>query len=634
MEKYTVISDTPIWIKQTPSPAGKNVGLAKKNMVIESTGTVDGYLRTEQGYIPLKQETLALVQPLILDDGKIVSKAKATPLVGAEEPDYNTMADREALNYPPTHTDLDGMKKIQQNPEADKAKSEATTNAAVKSTSSITQEHLDQLMAEDSIKRLIASPAGIYGMPYQWLPHVDPRVYGLKDGVMSIGDFSHLGRVYTEKIVAKMPLLIIAPGQPHYNATSNMSLYDILGREIKQGLEEVKSELNDNSGIFYSFEYATTQYFQYVNPILRVAARLLHIDQRTFTTAKGQTIKLDKMDWSQNYNPAVHGENPSSDWTTYLGSSVSHKEVDANEAIKTAAEKSYTGTRSIAFYVDSYFSSDDSISNSPRETELASKANSLRGTAADAAFLAGFVGTVAGKSYNIQGDVSRLIESFKENTTSRIFQNLASSANAIAVGGKMMFPKIWDDSDFSRNYSVKFKLISPEYDTYSWYINILVPLVHLLCLTLPQKSSNSFAYITPFLVRAFYKGMLNCDLGLVTSLSITRGQESGWTQYGLPTIIEVQMNIADLYDGLAMSKNDIGGFQGMFALLKNPLYMDFIANLCGVNLNEPDIRRIISFYKILTKGAIGDLPHVIQGKINQTIENLMLRTYGNWFNHG
>ena len=46
----------------------------------------------------------------------------------------------------------------------------------------------------------------IYGMPYQWMPEVDRRVDGT-------GQF---GRKFYEKILTKMPILVLTPGLPDF----------------------------------------------------------------------------------------------------------------------------------------------------------------------------------------------------------------------------------------------------------------------------------------------------------------------------------------------------------------------------------------------------------------------------------
>src|SRR5699024_7465962 len=111
------------------------------------------------------------------------------------------------------------------------------------------------------------------------------------------------------------------------------------------------------------------------------------------------------------------------------------------------------------------------------------------------------------------------------------------------------------DSDFSNSYDISIKLRTPDGDKLSWFLNIYVPLAHLICLTAPREASDAGpnGYISPFLVRGFYKGLFNCDMGIITNLSITRGREKAWTLDGLPTEVDVSMELKDLYKMLAIT---------------------------------------------------------------------------------
>lgn len=60
-----------------------------------------------------------------------------------------------------------------------------------------------------SAKKFTTSVRGIYGMPYQYMPLVDPK---LSDGTTT----GNYGRLYSERILERMPLLVVSPGIPVY----------------------------------------------------------------------------------------------------------------------------------------------------------------------------------------------------------------------------------------------------------------------------------------------------------------------------------------------------------------------------------------------------------------------------------
>lgn len=649
--KYIVTSNAPIWIKNTPSLSGKNIGLVQKDDIIEALGETNGYIRIKDGYILKNLESISLVDMLtvsVTDKPKKSTLSATVPLITDADKNVNALADTDddywtyesdfnfdPTKYVPKNDDVtpdptnqagDAKKKM----EEEKAKQQLDPRSR-----SLVVMHLDQLAGgnEGTEKMMFSSLKGIYGLPYQWMPHVDPRISATTrsaNGATSSNADAALynfypGRIYTERIITKSPIFLIAPGRPSYNANNTKTIAEIIEEEVKGLEEETKNDLNQSSGVFYTFKYDTVEYFQYVNPILRIAAQNLNI-----ADLKLNGTELRNFDWSKNYSKAIHGEAVYTDNSTNIGGI----DMDILKPKLETNNISYTGSRSIAFYLDSEFSISDSFSNTTTESSLKSSANFASDKIRELQFMIGWVASAAGKDSEAvkqaQTQISELTKSgyAKGNgSITNLFNSILGTANTLIEGGRMMFPNIWQDSSFGRAYDFKIKLVSPDYDTYSWYMNIMVPLVHLLCLTMPQKASTSFAYIRPFLVRAFYKGLFNCDLGLITNLSISRGQEAGWTQSGLPTVVEVSMTIQDLYDGIAMSKGSVAGFSGAFGLLKNPIYLDYVANLCGLNINEPNLERIIGYYTILARGAIADLPSVVHGNLSQWLDNVVTQIY-------
>ena len=128
---------------------------------------------------------------------------------------------------------------------------------------------------------------------------------------------------------------------------------------------------------------------------------------------------------------------------------------------------------------------------------------------------------------------------------SPLLSNIASNFQTVATGGKLLFPEIWNDSTFSRNFDINIKLRTPDADVVSWYLNIYVPLCHLIALAAGHQTDNVNGYYSPFLVRAYYKGLFNVDMGIVTDMSITKGKEAAWSIDGLPTEIDVSITIKD-----------------------------------------------------------------------------------------
>ena len=281
----------------------------------------------------------------------------------------------------------------------------------------------------------------------------------------------------------------------------------------------------------------------------------------------------------------------------------------------------------VAFYVDSATSASESFSNSTTESQLASKINSFSDTGRELRFLLG----TAGGDEMLQSQESA-IKSAMDTVTdvankylkgNQLFTDIANNFSTIAVGGKLIFPEIWADSEFSTSYDINIKLRTPDCDKLSWFMNIFVPLAHLICLTAPREADSSDAngYKSPFLVRSFYKGLFNIDMGIVTDLSITKGREKAWTLDSLPTEVDVSMTIKDLYKMMSISSDQSAG-----AFVNNLSLMDYIANSCGVNINEPDFSRSVEVYLMLKKQKFSHIWSDAWSMLNDDIQNRIMTT--------
>ena len=167
------------------------------------------------------------------------------------------------------------------------------------------------------------------------------------------------------------------------------------------------------------------------------------------------------------------------------------------------------------------------------------------------------------------------------------------------------------------------KLISPYGDKLSVFLNILVPIYHVLALALPRHDTSGIqGYVSPFLIRAYYKGIFNVDLGIISSLSINKGAEGEWTKDGIPTVAELSFEIKDLYDGFFMSQGSLIPMYTGPSIFTNVTELDYIANSCGINVNAMEVDRVISYYWKILKGSWTDFFELsIWGAVGQWVAN-------------
>ena len=155
--------------------------------------------------------------------------------------------------------------------------------------------------------------------------------------------------------------------------------------------------------------------------------------------------------------------------------------------------------------------------------------------------------------------------------------NLIHGALQSIKGQKMIYPKIFQKSESSMNYQFTIRLVSPYGDTYNYYMNIIVPLMHLIALAGPRMvTANTVS--SPFLVQAFIPGMCTCQMGIISQLEITKNKSLHAVNVnGFPLEVEINLTIEELYNALSISPgNDPASF------LFNETLNDYMANLAGL----------------------------------------------------
>jgi len=515
----------------------------------------------------------------------------------------------------------------------------------------------------------------IFGAPYQFLPTTDCRIIPGDNGSSgsTSARFSEnlelAGYEFTEKILSRMPLLFITPGNTSFMGGSSENARTALISQLDETYVDkdisensLRAMLEDYNGKLYTIMPAYAEYFNYVNPMCRAGAIFLGLagnaDDTKNKRLNGKT--LDVFHWGiykgQDYTPYIEEEE------TVLGDQAAEEAEEAETPEETTDETKpeeeieskynweerdnvfeepeegsfkdfqqavYYGN-AIPFYINSEASFQDSFSNETTDSSLASTINALSDRAREIQFLLGTASSAVGEAFDkVDGTLTDIKEQIN-NIVSKvaggnsIFTTIANSVKTIVSGGRLLFPQIWSNSQFTKSYSISIKLTTPSYDKFSWWLNIYVPLCHLMALVLP-RSEYVNSYTTPFLIKAFYRGMFNIDMGIITEMSFNRGKEGSWTKDGLPTVVDVSFSIQDLYTGMGMTS--LGAmFKG--TTLQNVSEMDYIANLCGININEPDLFRMVTLWATFNlKNRITDFLPNMSMNIGSSLRNMGLNMY-------
>ena len=462
---------------------------------------------------------------------------------------------------------------------------------------------INSTLDDPYIQSNIESTRGIWGAPYQFLPSADMRVNN--DGVsVSESRLSSYGQEYNERIASRMPILLLTPGRPFFLQGFDDNTKKGIDKIIHEAGSDIKESISDllngnrTGGKYYTLRFAYAEYYKYVNTMANIMATVLGIGDINVGDAYGATgagadSSLDSYDWSNFTNDSITGV--------------------------------FSSKEFVSFYLDSETSISDSFSNSTSESMLASAANQVSDIGREIGFLLGTEGDKIDRIIDSETLMNGL-DGVNQTLTgipvvSQLLQDLSSKLVTVMSGGKLLFPEIWNDSSFSRSYSVNLKLRSPEPDVLSWYINIGVPICHLLAFVLPMqtKGATNQGYKSPFLVRGFYKGLFNVDMGIIDSMQFTKGNESSWTLTGLPMEVDVSMNIKELYNAMSMTDNN-GATSA--TIMDNDALLNYLMNICGVNIAEPSIKRYLSLYKTAYKNKFTDIFGNLKNEVEQTISQI------------
>lgn len=452
------------------------------------------------------------------------------------------------------------------------------TNVSFSFTSTPSESKTRQMMSNIA--------AGVMGMPYQYPDIVDTPIDGI-------------GRKYMQKIASVMPVLFLMPGEPAYMAgyskKEKRSMLNMYNSEVGGDLKVNDIISKSPNAPFYVFNSTFNKYAKYVNLMVRALAQYMGLGGERYYDGAGRlrTFSIDNM-------------------------------------ISSAFNNFFNSKGSVAFYLDSDATVSESFGNSTAESMLSQKVNQFSDTARELQFM--FNSVNAGSIYDTMqsalGSVGSAMEGVADTVGlgKGVLSRLSSGLTTVVAGGKMVFPEIWSTSDYSRSYSISMKLRTPDPDPLSILLNLYIPCCALLGFVMPhQMGSDANGFISPFIVRGTYKSVMNVEMGIVDSLSFSKGKEDMWNAAGMPTCIDVTMSIKDLYSTMFMSNTRTG-------LLNNVSELDYLALMAGIDMNKDWVTRRAKMSSMLLLGSVMSAPSSMWNNfkrgMNKTVAGFLNKTIG------
>lgn len=489
----------------------------------------------------------------------------------------------------------------------------------------------------------------IFATPFQFIESTDMRPS--KAG--SSKETSPLGVEFASNIMSETPILSLLPGIPNFLTDMTpdereqmlKGLVNTLTSQVesmKNMTQEILSDKNLDTK-FFEFTSRTSEYMLYVNVMCRMCAIYIGIGDKL---VPGTSIKYSEYNWfNWHLSNAYANEETQVEGISAIGDSISNlatgKGFQTDETLKKMADaqkqaelasgdkvagydkvaqstNSITKVNNNAYFLDQYYidffikppSYSEGFSNQTSESMLAGAMSQGSNVQKELAFLfASAGGETKGFSESVENYEKAMDQyikkTFQNAGVQKAMSRLITGSTAVITGSNLIFPEVWQSSDYDRNFQVEITLSTPYGDKESIFLEILVPMMHLLAFVLPRQSSVN-SYTSPFLVRANVPGFFSCDMGIVRDLQITKGGSAGdcWTVDGLPTEVNISMSISDLYKSMSMSnfKTPRNAWNFMY----NTPFLDYIGIQCGLDMKSSEYSKKIDLIKSLTSNVVSD----------------------------
>ena len=477
----------------------------------------------------------------------------------------------------------------------------------------------------------------LFGLPYQFIESVDPRITAVSDII---------GTNFVDKIITEAPTVIFIPGRAKFlpGTSDKVGTGHALLEAANNNVSPLLGKNSKDKLRYYDFEERYTEYMNYVNIMCRTVATFLELTDRIQTVNGSDS--LQSYDWrnyrwnAKSYSSGA-GTILSSAWSSTLSTIINLPKAVASglkgktvSKVSTASNKvsdkgkNLPGTNNfVQVYVDPSSGASQSMSNATSQSQIKAAMDNASSLVKEFQFVtnasgAGSLGLDQLETLTENG-LDALASSFGEGGgLSTVLNQIFSAGSSVVKGENIILPDVYQSSEYGIDYTVDIHLRAPYGNKYSVYMDVIVPLLHLIALCVPKQGSSN-TYGSPFLIKAYYPGVFNCNLGIVESLQITKpSSEDAWSVDGLPTEIDVQLRIKDLYSDLSMSPStDVSLFRNNTSLI------DYLATISGLDLIQPQINNKMTMLVANYSAAVRDIDDnavsLVMDKIERTFSGFI-----------
>lgn len=484
---------------------------------------------------------------------------------------------------------------------------DATSNAEWENYfSTFSDANLNNNVSDEYYKQLVAKYLNALGSP--------PR-YNMDIDIQYLDELGASGRVMNKTLLSNPSILSICPG--------NVEMFpNLIGSEKDSIVEAMLSASSGNSKLYdkikadepgrfsgklYAFKADTAEYANYLNALCRACAIMLGIGDQLMPDTSTKLKHFDYAYWTirKKYNPSSAG-------SEVADGSLFRK--FGSKFIKSAS-KLITGAADDTTYINFFLNGNEtsiseSISNSTSDSPLSNVMNTISSVGAQ-------INYFTGSGFDIdESTANKAIEAVIGSGDS-VIGGLKNIADNFIKGGRMVLPKMVDGSSYGKTISCNMRFVSPYGDKFAVFLKCLVPICHLIAMAFPRQLSDNM-YTFPFLIRCAQTGHFNVDLGIISSLTITRGgnDDTSWTVDTLATEWEVTMEITPLVDNLMITSTN-----HPVLMCKNEMLLDYLGNFCGFDTYANNIGPKFDLMMAFIRNRFAGIPHSIENKIGDALYN-------------